>query len=315
MVPIPEVKDLLPPVEALAVSPRKVITAWNTIAQGLTIWTTHGSGTGAAQILEYEHTGMLSDNASGLVLHGSCSNAEPEISNNLSFMLLKSGAIASIAGTRVSWYTPGWNDFVDQNSDGGIAYHFAKQVLQNGLPVSDAFNAVRSTIVIPNWWNWIVFNTYGAPENALATTYSGPKFDISRDIVEFGDVALDDQTRIRTVVLENIGTTQVTIHSVQSDHARFILSRVVAPTSLAAGQKATLSIRFVPDALGWFQERVTVKTSLGDKIIPMPAMAAAATMGTGAIPGSLWLRAPSPCRASFRRRTTRPAVRAWDTTT
>lgn len=269
--PIPGVKSIVPAVEMLDVTPANVVKAWNTVAQGLTIWMTHGSGTGAAEIMEHEHTRLLSDNTPGIVLHGSCSNAEPEVPQNLAYTLLKSGAIATIAGTRVTWYTPGATDFRDGNSDGSIAYQFARHVIQDGLPVSDAFNAVRSGIAIANWWNWIAFNTYGAPEITLNTTYAGPKFDISRDIVEFGDFTSLDPLQTQTVVLENSGTTSMTVQSVVSDNAAFTTSGVSAPLVLTAGQKVTLSVRFNPATVGHFSGKVTVRTSLGDKVIRVRA--------------------------------------------
>lgn len=82
-----------------------------------TVWVADVNGNGyldwgveysAPEFMTQSYTGMLVDAPPPFVVHGSCSNATPEYSENLAYNLLRRGAIATLAATRVAmtWHFP-----------------------------------------------------------------------------------------------------------------------------------------------------------------------------------------------------------------
>ena len=82
---------------------------------------------------------MMSGDASSLnnsqpsvVVEVSCENAWPEDTNNLAYSLLKNGAIATVAGTRDTYYWYGnWTTTSNPGDNASYAYNITQQLLAN----------------------------------------------------------------------------------------------------------------------------------------------------------------------------------------
>ncbi len=147
-----------------------VTSAWNQHA-GFHFWWTHGNETVAADIFSSDRTAQLSNSFPSFTFQCSCLNATPENSNNLAYALLKRGAIATNAATRVSWYYPGQTIFTDSDSNAGMTYKYAYELIRNKRPCGDAHYAMQSELPRDIWMNHCVFNLFGDPSLVYA---SGP---------------------------------------------------------------------------------------------------------------------------------------------
>ena len=105
-----------------------------------------------------------------IVFQGSCLNAYPEDDQNLSYSLLKNGAIAALGATRVSWYYPGETNVVNSSSDFGFSYNFAQNIVKHGMFVGDALMDLRARVPVGIWMNFLVFNVYGDPAVGVYTS-------------------------------------------------------------------------------------------------------------------------------------------------
>ena len=148
-----------------------VLDAWTSRQFGYVSWITHGNATLAADIIKSSSVSQLDDKYPSIVWQGSCTNAHPETNNNLSYSLLKNGAIAAMGASRSSWYSIGETQFEGQGSNQGITYHFSKNVIEDSLPTSDALDKTRGeTNITGFWWaNCLVFNVYGCPAVGVYT--------------------------------------------------------------------------------------------------------------------------------------------------
>ena len=134
---------------------------------GMVTWHTHGSETKASYVMNTANVGALDDTKPSFTMQASCHNAWPENPNNLAYSLLKNGAIATIAGTRMT--TGKFGDYVHPTSfniDGSynhqIAYYYTLYVIQNDMTAGDAYaEVVRQHSAISA--NAIEFNLYGDP--------------------------------------------------------------------------------------------------------------------------------------------------------
>lgn len=147
-----------------------VTSAWNQHA-GFHFWWTHGNETVAADICSSDRTAQLDDSFPSFTFQCSCLNATPENPNNLAYALLKRGAIATNAATRVSWYYPGQTVFTNSDSNAGMTYKYAYELIRNKRPCGDAHYAMQSELPGDIWMNHCVFNLYGDPSVVYA---SGP---------------------------------------------------------------------------------------------------------------------------------------------
>jgi len=148
-----------------------VLNAWQKHA-GFHFWWTHGNETTASDIMYSGQTQALDDSYPSFVFQCSCLNGSPEHSNNLAYSLLKRGAIATTAATRVSWYYPGQTVYTNTDANTGMCYRYAARLIKDHMPCGDAH--YQMMIDVPNeiWMNHCVFNLYGDPSVAYA---AGPQ--------------------------------------------------------------------------------------------------------------------------------------------
>lgn len=140
----------------------------------------------------------LDDTYPAIIFQASCMNAYPETSNiyswpynidNLSYSLLKNGAIATVGATRVTWYFPGepldtpW-DHSQSPSNAGLAYKYTGKIVEDVQTCGRALAETRleSRLLCEPVWdtasylatglpilmmNFLGFNLYGDPGVSL----------------------------------------------------------------------------------------------------------------------------------------------------
>ncbi|MBN1409698.1 MAG: carbohydrate binding domain-containing protein [Spirochaetales bacterium] len=168
---IEDVLALDPPVETMPCTELNVTDAWKNKPFGTVIWWTHGWSQGASSIMSSTGALTLNDNYPAFTFQVSCNNSEPEISSNLSYTLLKNGAIATVGATRVSWYWIGESVFTRETpstSNAGMSHSYAGYLIEEGMPCGHALNALKAASEpYGMWMNWVDFNIYGDPSVGL----------------------------------------------------------------------------------------------------------------------------------------------------
>jgi len=162
---------------------------------GFVFWTGHGSSSGVYrsvwwddenndQVAGWQEMGMpefmstsylfmIEDAPPAFVVHGSCSNGEPETASNLGYNLLRRGAIGTVSATRVAqtshypdadpevWEKPdAWdNDVIDIVSEYAVNLLDGKEA---GRALGDAL-AVTGNGNDSSWYQKSIQNLYGDP--------------------------------------------------------------------------------------------------------------------------------------------------------
>jgi len=140
-----------------------VLNAWLADSYGICCWWTHGSSTSASGIMNTTNAAKLKDDRPTFTYQVSCTNASPKTATNLAYSLLKNGAIGTIAGTNLTYYSPGQTNYDNSGSNAATSYAWAGLVVKDKLPAGDALNKLRETIKDVWWVNWVVFVIYGDP--------------------------------------------------------------------------------------------------------------------------------------------------------
>jgi hypothetical protein len=139
---------------------------------GMVTWHTHGGEEGASYVMNTANVGALDDTKPSFTMQASCHNACPENPDNLAYSLLKHGAIATIAGTRMTTFQYGDYVYGDFNPieymNHQMAYYYTKYIIDSGMPAGVACSEVVKYHKEPNS-NAIEFNLYGDPECQLLT--------------------------------------------------------------------------------------------------------------------------------------------------
>jgi Peptidase family C25/S-layer homology domain len=163
---------LIPPPETYPCTYDNVTDAWNSSQFGAIFWSTHGSSTSASSIMNLSYAATLDDNYPGFTFQGSCHNSYPEVTNNLSYSLLKNGCIGTVGATRVSWYYPGETNVIGSTSIYGMTYEYSKRLIENVMDSGHALYEMKQVLNPGIWMNFTVFNIYGDPSTGLFT-FSG----------------------------------------------------------------------------------------------------------------------------------------------
>jgi len=147
----------------------KVKNEWKN-GYGMVTWHTHGSETVASHVFDVANVSFLDDTKPSFTMQASCHNAYPENPDNLAYSLLKHGAIATIAGTRMTTFQYGdYNAFTPvEYANHQIAYYYTLYVMDDNMPAGVAYSKVVRQHKAPNS-NAIEFNLYGDPECQLFT--------------------------------------------------------------------------------------------------------------------------------------------------
>jgi hypothetical protein len=148
---------------------------WSQDMYGMVVWMTHGWSGGASGIISTGDVANLDDAHPAATYQGSCSNSEPENSNNLGYALLKKGAIATIGATRSSWYWVGESSFTNSSSIGGLGYQYTKRLVEHESCGQAIYNMKEALSL---WLkNYYVMMLYGDP--SVVIFGPSPDFTVS----------------------------------------------------------------------------------------------------------------------------------------
>lgn len=150
-----------------------VTTAWTTRHFGICDWNTHGNEKEAVKIMNSSTTSQLTNEYPSFVFQGSCMNAKPELSANLAYSLLKNGAIATVAATRLSLYEMGQTDpTIKKITNISMCYYFASFMITDKSTVGVALARLKNEIdgdFKGLWLNYCDYNVYGDPSIGIAS--------------------------------------------------------------------------------------------------------------------------------------------------
>ena len=143
-------------------------TVWSQNDYGLVTWITHGWAMGAEGIMSSGNAPNLDNNYPSIVYQGSCENAYPEYTDNLSYSLLRNGAVGAVGATRISYYSGA--GYTDSPTIHGMGYRFTKGNVE-GRSAGEALWLLKEET--SGWWdhNWTVMNLYGDPSVSLTKSY------------------------------------------------------------------------------------------------------------------------------------------------
>jgi len=158
-----------------------VTNDWKNGNFGAVVWWTHGSATSASSVMDPSGASQLDNSHPSMVFQASCSNAYPENSNNLSYALLKNGAVTAIGSTRISWYMVGQSYFSNSSSSAGMSYDYSSKLIQENMSCGDAlFLMKQGRYPSATWWmNFTDFNIYGDPSLSLTASSNVDYYNVS----------------------------------------------------------------------------------------------------------------------------------------
>ncbi len=155
---------------------RQLPQIWANGKFGLVVWAAHGGcddppvceNVAASCLIYSNQVSQLNDDFPSFTFQASCSNAVPEYPNNITYALLKHGAICTIGATRVSKYTS-QEPFALGHSAMGMAYAYISRLV-TGMTCGQALFGLkhRMTLESPDYWLCNVqYNIYGDPSLRL----------------------------------------------------------------------------------------------------------------------------------------------------
>jgi len=163
--------------EATTCTVPNVAAEWDATTPGLVTWFTHGGGWGAVSVMTAGEAPNRDDDHPVITFQASCLNSQPTTNNNVSYALLKNGAIATVGATEESHGPGSPVDLTSASHESGIsgmAYHFMRRVGVDGQTVGDALMEIRRDQTLYGrcwyWQNFVGFNLYGDPEVSLYDT-------------------------------------------------------------------------------------------------------------------------------------------------
>jgi hypothetical protein len=146
-------------------------------AFGLVLWFCHGTDTSTyGQILDSSDAETLQLAHPIITFQASCQNAYPETTNNLAYTLLKTAAVVTIGGTRITYYAFG--NYPASNN--GFLYGFAANMVTYKMTAGDALFEYKASNAPGMWERWkndLDYNIYGCPAiGILSVRFAGPTF-------------------------------------------------------------------------------------------------------------------------------------------
>lgn len=177
------------------------INQLNNTGYGVVTWWGHGNYQGAFRAYKSDpdnvanepfvgNTDSFSNDRPAIVFQNSCLNGEPEHVDNLSTTMLNTGAVATVGGTRVTWYSVGWED-PGSGGNATLAYCWTKQLVAGGHRVGKAIrmadlqykNEYLSESVY-DYANIYAFNLFGEPSMKLSADGNPTVTGVSPDSTE-----------------------------------------------------------------------------------------------------------------------------------
>ncbi len=167
--------DLTQPPEFTPCNIQNVNNTWNNSPFGAALWSTNGTHDKAYDVMDIPHARQLNDSLPAFTFQCTCYNAYPETALNLSYEMLKNGAIASIGATRVSWYARNLQNFNGVATNRGMAFEFFKRLAREEMSCGYALEDLRQQLhfwLNEDWMNLVTFNLYGDPSLSVRTCKS-----------------------------------------------------------------------------------------------------------------------------------------------
>lgn len=132
-----------------------------------------GSETVDTAFITTNDLGALSNSRPAFVAQVSCSNGQPEDTNNLGYALLRQGAIGAFSASRVSWYFLGAWSPMNYADNASFAYYLFQRMSAMGESAGQALANVRGSLSLANtaelWMNCTDHNLYGDPALGLSS--------------------------------------------------------------------------------------------------------------------------------------------------
>lgn len=248
-----------------------VVAHWKNNPYGIMAWWGHGSKYGTylggdnidcGTLFYYNQAPQLDDSKPAFTFQNSCNNGWPEDKYNLQYALLKSGGIATVGASRVSWYYPGQTDFTGSGSNAGMTYEYTKRIAQE-LTAGEALFQTKQTCYTNDrhiLMNMYDFNLYGDPSVSIADNSAGGVIGVTpgSDAEFEGNVGGSFTPANTTYTLKN--NTTGAINWTASKTQNWLN---ISPTSgsLNAGQSVniTVSLAAAADALdaGLYTDTIT----------------------------------------------------------
>ena len=202
--------------ELTGVSENFVLYAMESINTGLVEWMTHGSATEAHSVMTVSGTAQWDDEHPAIVFCGSCLNATPSVSNNLTYSLLKNGAVGAVGGTQTTLFSTG-SDMETTAYNSGCIYQFGVNIAAGKMHAIDALNEIRATCEPSRgaWQNYVAYNLYGCP--AIGTETNGDNTGIETAAPDAG-IQKSDTPYIRA------GNSMITVYYTVNDYEKVTLS-------------------------------------------------------------------------------------------
>jgi hypothetical protein len=191
---------LTPLPETVPCTIANVTDEWKSSLFGAVFWWTHGSSSLAVDVMDPTHAAALNDAFPAFTFQCSCSNSWPEYATNLSYSLLRNGAVGTVGATRVSWYWFGETDFAGSDSNAGMTYEYARRFIEAEMTSAQSLLSLKQAIApgcSEMWMNWTGFNLYGDPSLGLFS------FSYAPSVSSFGINQGASSTAVRTVTLNN----------------------------------------------------------------------------------------------------------------
>jgi hypothetical protein len=162
-------------------------------------------------LIQWSDCAALDNNYPSFVVQVSCDNGWPENVINLGYRLLKRGAIGTISGTRVTWYSIGsWNTGIGaaNGDNASYGYYCFDRMANSGESVGKALVYCRSNFGTgwagQSWMNMLCFNIYGDPSLSLDLPGGGLKWKQDPDATEDGmDVRCDHSDGINRILADD----------------------------------------------------------------------------------------------------------------
>jgi hypothetical protein len=300
--------DLTPPPESTPCSEDIVTAAWTCSSIGATFWWTHGNATYAASVMDLSHAAALNNNRPAFTFQCSCLNAQPEISNNLAYSLLKNGGVNTISATRVSWYWVGQTSFAGRSSNASMTFEYAKRMITSQMAAGDALQGLKADIAPEHevmWMNYLDFNVYGDPAMGLYT-FRCMQPTLPASATE-GDGVLAGQGRVTvtpaptndlTVALTSSDTSEVTVPptvtvATGQTNATFDVT-IVDDTVLDGDQSATITAA----ASGYLDSSATIVVHDNETATLTVTVPATATEGQGVLTNAGTVTVSAPVAAN-----------------
>jgi hypothetical protein len=160
------------------------------------ICTTPAETTFNDMLFQWGDCASLDNNYPSFVVQVSCDNGWPESTINLGYSLLKQGAIGTISGTRVTWYSVGpWDTGLGGNvgDNASYGYYCFDRMANSAEDIGTALVYCRSNFGTNwndggSWMNMVGFNLYGDPSLKLGLPPGSVKWEQLPDTTEYSGV-------------------------------------------------------------------------------------------------------------------------------